>query len=74
MKLNRNTPAATKRNPRSRSDRRQRTAAFKTLVAEAPRWEEASQPLGAREVGKFQALLTRVDPERVAAVITASTA
>ena len=26
-------------------------------------------PLGAREVGKFSALLTRVDAERVAAVI-----
>ena len=26
-------------------------------------------PLGAREVGKFSALLTRVDPERVAAMI-----
>ena len=39
----------------------------------APSWDEAAVPLGAREVGKFSALLTRVDPERVAAVFAAST-
>ena len=39
----------------------------------APTWGEAAVPLGAREVGKFSALLTRVDPERVAAVFAAST-
>jgi methionyl-tRNA synthetase len=43
-------------------------------VTGAPSWDEASLPLTAREVGKFQSLLTRVDRERVAAVIAASTA
>jgi methionyl-tRNA synthetase len=42
-------------------------------VVETPSWSEASQPLVARTVGKFQSLLTRVDPERVAALISAST-
>jgi len=39
-----------------------------------PSWGEASQPLGAREVGKFQSLMTRVEPERVAAVFEAGAA
>src|SRR5206468_7643965 len=37
-----------------------------------PSWGEAALPLGAREVGKFSALLTRVDPERVAVVFAAT--
>ncbi|MGH7337358.1 MAG: class I tRNA ligase family protein, partial [Myxococcota bacterium] len=40
----------------------------------APTWGEAALPLGAREVGKFQPLLTRVDPERVAAMFAESAA
>jgi methionyl-tRNA synthetase len=40
--------------------------------SEPPRWEEASEPLAGIPVGKFSNLMARVDPERVAAVITAS--
>jgi methionyl-tRNA synthetase len=38
-----------------------------------PSWGEAAAPIGAREVGKFVPLLARVEPERVAAMIAAST-
>jgi methionyl-tRNA synthetase len=41
-------------------------------AAAEPTWGEASEPLGACTVGKFAPLLTRVDPERVAAVIASS--
>jgi methionyl-tRNA synthetase len=41
-------------------------------ATDPPSWDEAARPLGAREVGKFQSLLVRVDPERVAAVFAAS--
>jgi methionyl-tRNA synthetase len=43
-------------------------------LGESPRWEEASQPLRGREVGKFSNLMARVDPERVESVIAASAA
>jgi methionyl-tRNA synthetase len=41
-------------------------------VAGDPVWEDASRPLAGSTVGKFQHLVSRVDPERVAGVVTAS--
>jgi methionyl-tRNA synthetase len=41
-------------------------------LGDAPSWDEASRPLVGGVVGKFQSLMTRIDPERVAAVITAT--
>jgi methionyl-tRNA synthetase len=35
-------------------------------------WHDASRPLAGSAVGKFEHLITRVDPERVAALVTAS--
>jgi methionyl-tRNA synthetase len=40
----------------------------------APTWDEASRPLLGTVVGKFSSLMTRIDAERVAAVIAASAA
>jgi len=41
---------------------------------DAPEWSDAARPLVGATVGRFQPLLTRVDPERVAALIAASAA